>query len=118
MNHAIGIIAAFTTEINRGKSIDRHIVFIVQINKTHHVLVSDIRFELYLAANPFGTFFSDRLLSQFVAKLNLKLCAIDTALAIETRYVKLTLFFCNFLCCKGRRGKNESQLVNTLQFFL
>ena len=89
----IGIIPAFTTEINRRKTIDGHISTFINRKKAHHLLLRDIRFENYLSPNPISAFFGDCFLRQLIAQLHFKFCTIKTALSGYTGNVEFALGF-------------------------
>ena len=118
LNHAVCVVATLTPKINRSKPIDRHIVFIVHINKAHHIFVCNVGFESNLFANPISTLFCYRFLCKFITKFYFKFCAVQAALAVHTRNIEFTLFLGSVFGREGWRGENKTEFINVFKFLL
>ena len=109
------IVSALASEIDRSKTIQRRIAYVINIHKAHKVLSRNVGFERSLASDPIGTFTSDGTLRKFISQFNFELGSIDTFFSLKARDIKLTAFLSYLFCDKSRGRENEPQLVNTFK---
>ena len=109
------MIAIFTTEVYRSKTVKRRVAIVVKSDESHHLLVGAVGLEADLLSDPFCTFAGDSLLGKFVAELYFKFRTIKCAFSVQTGDIEFPLLFWCFLCRESRRSEYESQFLDILQ---
>ncbi len=88
---------------------------IVHIQEPAHLLLTDVGFEEAFPAHPFGAFFGDGFLREFVPKLDLVFGAMKRFFSVELGDIKLSFGFAGFFCCERSGGENKPEFGDSFQ---
>ena len=122
VDHVVSVVAAFTSDVHRSESGDRHVGDLrtpgINGHKAHHVLAGGVGLEFRFSANPVSTLLRNSALGHFIAELDFKFCAVQASFSRQTGDIELTFLLFYFFFYKGRRCKNKPERFYGLQLFL
>ena len=109
------IVSALASEIDRSKTIQRRIAYVINIHKAHKVFSRNVGFERSLASDPIGTFTSDGTLRKFISQFNFELGSVYAFFSLKARNIKFAALLGNLFGHKCRGCENEPKLVNAFK---